>query len=87
MITVLTGCNRRLLFISDSERRNGVDFTYSTQQSSVTPDNLNLLNIDAPPWEPESYSDPFICVRAADMSMSVSLWVKLAKIHVYEFFY
>ena len=52
-----------MLFISDSERRNGVDFTYSTQHSSVAPDNLNLFNIDAPPWQPED-SDyaPYICV-------------------------
>ena len=55
-------CNRRMMFVSASEEKRGMTFVYSTQDASVTTANLNLLQLDSPPWRPTQLAHSYVCV-------------------------
>ena len=55
-------CNRRMMFVSASEEKRGMTFVYSSQDASVTTANLNLLQLDSPPWRPTQLAHSYVCV-------------------------
>ena len=57
------GCNRRLIFLSAVEGRNGATIDYSSQVPST---GSNPFHIDDAPWQPDpaATTDPYVCVSA-----------------------